>query len=119
MFTDSIDIASCADDITPYIDGVTLGSTVKSLEKIADPSFTLFNYNQMKGNKDKCHVILISQVNVHVNIGTAQRENSKCQKLLGINIDSKLTLEDHISRTCNKASTKLIGLCRISYYMGL
>ena len=41
----------------------------------------------MKGNEGKCHVILSSQDNVHVNIGTAQIENSKSQKLLGINID--------------------------------
>ena len=31
-----------------------------------------FNYNQMKGNEDKCHVMLSSQDSVHVNIGTVQ-----------------------------------------------
>ena len=72
MFTGSIDIASYTDDSTPYVCGVTLNSTVKSLEKIADLLFTWFNYNQMKGNEDKYHVILSSQDNVHVNIGTAQ-----------------------------------------------
>ena len=51
MFTDNIDIASYADDTTPYVSGVTLDSTVKSLEKIADLLFTWFNYNQMKGTK--------------------------------------------------------------------
>ena len=107
MFTDKIDIASYADDTTPYVSGVTLDLTVKSLEKIADLLFTWFSYNQMKGNKDKCHVILSSQDNVHVNIGTAQIENSKCRKLLGINIDSKLTFEDHINRICKNASAKL------------
>ena len=44
-------------------------------------------------------------------------KNSKCQKLLGINIDSKLTFEDHINRICKKASVKLNALSRISYYM--
>ena len=48
----------------------------------------------MKGNKCKCHLMLSSQDSVHVNIGPAQIENSKCQKLLGININSKLTFED-------------------------
>ena len=46
---------------------------------------------------------------MHVNIGTAQIENSKCQKLLGINIDSKLTFED--------PSAKLNALSRISHYI--
>ena len=117
IFKDNIDIASYADDTTPYVSGVTLDSTVKSLEKIAYLLFTWFNYNQMNGNEDKCYVILSSHGNVHVNIGTAQIENSKSQKLLGINIDSKLTFEDHINRICKKASTKLNTLGRISYYM--
>ena len=110
IFTDNIDIAGYADDTTPYVSGVTLISTVESLEKIAHLLFTWFNYNQMKRNKDKCHVILSSQDNVHVNIGTAQIENSKSQKLLGINIDSKFTFEDHINRICKKVSTKLNAL---------
>ena len=71
----------------------------------------------MKGNEDKCHVILSSQDNVHVNIGTTQIENSKYQKLLGFNIDSKLTFEDHINRICKKTSAKLNALSRISYYL--
>ena len=76
-----------------------------------------FNYNQMKGNEDKCHVMLSSQGSVHVNISTVQTENSKYSKLLGINIDSKLTFEGHINRTCKTSSTKLNALSKISYYM--
>ena len=41
----------------------------------------------MKGSEGKCHVLLSSQDNVDVNIGHAQIENSKFQKLLGISID--------------------------------
>ena len=41
----------------------------------------------MKGNEDKCHIILCSQDIVHVNIDTAKIGSSECQKLLGINID--------------------------------
>ena len=62
MFTDNKDRASYDDDATPYVSGVTLDSKVKSLEKVADLLFTWFNYNQMKGNKDKSHVILSSKI---------------------------------------------------------
>ena len=117
MFTCNIDIASYADDTTLYVSGLTVDSTLKSLEKIADILFTWFNYNQMKWNEDKCHVILRSQDNAHVNIGTTQIENSKCQKLLDINIDSKLMFGDHINRICKKASAQLNALGRTSYYM--
>ena len=54
----------------------------------------------------KCHGILSSQDSMHVNIGTAQIENSKFQKF-----------EDHINRICKKASVKLNALSTISYYM--
>ena len=117
MFTDNIDIASYADDTTPYVSEVTLDSTVKSLEKAADLLFTWFNNYLMKINEGKCHVMLSSQDNVHVNISTAQIENRKCQKLLGININSKLTFEDHTNRICKKPIAKLNALNRISYYM--
>ena len=117
MFTDNIDIGSYANDTTPYVSRVTLDSTVKSLEQVADLLLTWFNYNQMKENEDKSHVMLTSQDNVYVSISTAQIENSKCQKLLGINTDSKLTFEDHINRICKKASAKLNALSRISCYM--
>ena len=40
MLIDNIDITSYTDDTTPYVSGVTLDSTVKSLEKVADLLFT-------------------------------------------------------------------------------
>ena len=61
----------------------------------------------MKGDEDKYHVIFSSQDNVHINIGTAKIGNSKCQKLLGINTDAKLTFENHINHICKKTSAKL------------
>ena len=51
--------------------------------------------------------MLSSQDNVHVNIGTSQIENRKCQKILSINIHSKLTFEDPLNCICKKASAKL------------
>ena len=53
---------------------------------------------------------------MRVNIGAAQIENNKCQKFLGIKIDSELTFEDDINRICKKASTKLNAFSSISYY---
>ena len=42
MFTDNIDIASYADDTIPYVNEVTLNSTVKSFEKVTGLLFTWF-----------------------------------------------------------------------------
>ena len=57
------------------------------------------------------------QDSVYVNIGTAQVRNSKSQKLLSINIDSKLTFENHINRICKKARANLNALSGILYYV--
>ena len=66
----------------------------------------------MKGNNDKCHVMLSSQDRLHVNIGT-KIENSKCEKLLVLIL---IQNEGHINQIRKKASPKLNAFSRISYY---
>ena len=41
--------------------------------------------------------------------------NSKCEKLLGLHIDNKLTFEPHIRFLCKKSSQKLNVFARIAY----
>ena len=41
--------------------------------------------------------------------------SSKCEKLLGIKIDSKLTFDSHVKYLCKKASQKLDTLLRVAY----
>ena len=45
----------------------------------------------MKANEEKCHVLLSTDETMRVNIGTSHINNSKCEKLLGINTDCKLS----------------------------
>ena len=71
----------------------------------------------MKGNEDKCHVLIRTKENVCVNIGTTQITNSACEKLLGIKVDSSLNFEDHIGSICKKAGAKLNTLTRIANHM--
>ena len=40
-----------------------------------------------------------------------------CEKLLGINIDCKLSFDDHIGNICKKAGAKLNALTRVAQYM--
>ena len=40
--------------------------------------------------------------------------NSKCEKLLGIHIDNKLTFEPHVRSFCKKAGQKLNVFARIA-----
>ena len=40
--------------------------------------------------------------------------NSKCEKLLGVKFDHKITFDDHISKLCRKASQKIHALARVT-----
>ena len=71
----------------------------------------------MQGNADKCHVLLSTDQKLHVNIGTSQIENSTCEKLLGVNIDSKLSFEKHLNIICGKARAKISALGRVAPFM--
>ena len=57
--------------------------------------------------KQICHLLISSGENVHANIGTSQIKNSDCERLLGTDIDCKLSFEIHFNQICSKARRKL------------
>ena len=72
-------------------------------------------------NSDKCHLLVLGQSSddpVTVRIGHSEVVNSSEDKLLGVQIDNKLSFDNHVSKLCQqKASNKLCALARISPYM--
>ena len=101
------DVANYADDNTPYVSGRNIEEVVVSLEYVSEVIFQWFKDNQFQCNASKCHVLLTMDKQVHVNIGTAQIENTQNEKLLGIAIDSKLSFDKHIQQICSSESAKL------------
>ena len=75
------------------ISGRNIEEVVASLEEVSEVIFQWFRDNQFQGNANKCHVLLNTDKQVQVNIGTAQIENTQNEKLLGIIINSKLSFE--------------------------
>ena len=63
-------------------------------------------------------MFLSTDQKLHVNIATLQIENSKCEKLLGVNIDSKLSFEKHLN-ICGKARAKISALGRVAPFMNI
>ena len=57
--------------------------------------------------------------NVALRIGNFQIENTKREKLLDIQFDSKLSFDCHLSEICKKASRKLYALGRVTRYTNL
>ena len=73
----------------------------------------------MKGNNDKCHLLLSEDESSEIHIEDSIIESNTYEKLRGIKIDSKLRFDDHIQDLCNKANRKLRALARAIPYMNL
>ena len=111
------DIANYADDSTPYLSGKNVEEVLNGLEKVSSNLFQWFAENELKGNAGKCHLLKSSCENVRVNVGTSQIKNSDCERLLGIDINCKLSFENHIKQICSKARAKIKALARIARFL--
>ena len=69
--TSRYDIANYADDNTPYVSGRNIEEVVASLEEVSEVIFQWFRDNQFQGNASKCHCLLSTDKQVHVNEGPA------------------------------------------------
>ena len=67
----------------------------------------------MKPNPVKCHYITSERKDLVITVENNQITNSKCQKLLGIKTDYKLTFNAHIDDICKKAGQKLNILSKV------
>ena len=100
--------------IADYIDDL-----IKSLEEASTVSFQWFDNNLLKSNPDKCHLLINRNDNVTVHVRKCETENSKCEKLLGIKLEWKQNIDDHISNVCKKATGTLNTLARIASFIRL
>ena len=70
----------------------------------------------MKANPGKYHLLLSATEETNtLNIEDVCINISKCEKLLGVNIDSNLTFETHVQSLCKKANQKLNALLRVTW----
>ena len=79
--------------------------------------FTWFQNNSMKANPDRFHLLLTDTDWQRMEKCNEKIENSCCEKLLGMKIDSKLKFKEHVETLCKKASQNINALARISFYM--
>ena len=114
-----VDFASYADDNTIYQSGRTADDVINGLQISAEKLFQWFSDNQMKGNTDKCHLIMSTNNAPKIQVGDSLIKTSNCEKLLGIRIDYKLNFDEHVSSLCKKANSKLRALARTTPYMNI
>ena len=73
----------------------------------------------MKGNTDKCHLLLMENEKNIACINNTQNKNSFFKKLLRVIVDSNLKFDIHVSSLCKKATSMLNPLPRISTCMSV
>ena len=108
------DICNYADDNTLHACDIKLDILMEKLEGAADTALIWFKQNGMKMNSDKCHLLVCGHKYelMIANVGNELIIESSKVKLLGINIDSDLSFNDHLNSICKKASNKLNALSR-------
>ena len=116
LIMNNIDRASYADDNTPFITDDSIEKVITNLENASKILFRWFRNNQMKANPDKCHFLCSSNTEVSLDVENEKIENSNCQKLLGVKLDSKLNFNSKIQGLCRKAGQKLNAISRITSY---
>ena len=70
LIMENIEIASYANDNTPYTTGNSIEEVIQNLQNAAQTLFQWFSDNQMKANPDKCHFICNSNSEVSLTIET-------------------------------------------------
>ena len=119
LFKMRIYVCNYANDTTIYTCDKNLRDITHRLEHDRSVALEWFADNFMKLNADKCHLLVLGQCTnepVTVRIGNSEVVNCPQEKLLGVQIDNKISFDNHVSKLCQKASNKLYALARISAY---
>ena len=113
------DVCNFADDTTPYVCDKDIKNLFLRLEHDSALAIEWFQYNYMKLNTDKCHLLVSGNKYEHtwVKLENQMIWEEKSVKLLGINIDSQLKFDNHVLLICLKAGRKLSALTRIVQYL--
>ena len=65
------------------------------------PLHLCLNVSQrIKANPDKCHLLINENCKKEIMIASNIIENNKCEKLLGIKTNSKLSFKKHVKDFC-------------------
>ena len=110
-----------ADDHTISTASKNMSNLIQTLENILETAVEWFNQNKMILSPDKFQAMLLEKRNENnqscLKINNQKTKTTNCVKLLGINIDSKLNFDSHISDLCNKASMQLYASNRLRAYI--
>ena len=96
-----------------------LQDVTSKLENDAVQLSNWFAQNCVKLNEEKCYLLVFfeKETDISIKVRSSVIKESKEEKLLGVVIDQKLNVKQHVNMVCTKASQKLHALARASAYM--
>ena len=105
-----------ADDNTLSFSHTDLNVIKAQLEHASEIAITWFSKNYMKANPSKFQAICFSKDDnsFDLDICDFSIKTEKCVKLLGIELDNKLSFTQHVTNVCKKAARQVNALYRIS-----
>ena len=113
-------LGNYADDNTPHAVKKNIHTLLSSLENDTSILARWFNDNYFKMNPDKCHLMVTNHgEEASIMVGGQNVKGKESVKLLGVNIDNKLEFNDHVTNICNKVSSKLHALARVSPFISM
>ena len=116
FFVEMSEVCNYADDNSLTVADICIDTIISNLD-------TWFKNNAMLLNKCKCQFMIIEPTRTsrnqkeNINLGNQTMEEISNGKLLGIIIDNKSSMRNHMKHICMKASNKLYTLARISHYL--
>ena len=120
---DTCPLYNYADDNTLGFYHTDIDHLKSQLEDGSKITLDWFDENHMKANISKFQSIIlkprgvIADVEFHVSGYTLKP--LPCVKLLGVQIDERLSFDEHVSSICNRVSQQINALRRISKYLTL
>jgi len=123
MNFENSELHNFADDNTISCSSDTFKDLINNLEIESNKATEWFKVNNMIVNPEKFQSIIIDrkgQTNNPTKLVIDGKEiySENSVTLLGIEIDSKLNFNKHISKLCNKCAGILNALCRIKRFLG-
>ena len=118
LWISNSELLNFADDNTISTAENTIEQLISTLEKETQAAIDWFVSNKMIVNPDKFQAIVVKRNNkmkhsYSLNINQKVINCENCVKLLGVEIDNKLSFEKHISTLVRKASGQLNAISRI------
>ena len=117
FFMKDCKIANYADDNTCYAIANDITDFINILESDTDILLKWFQFNGMKSNNTKFHLIVANKAETSINIENDVIHGKPSVILQGVSIDNSLTFTSHVSTLCKKANQKLHALSRIAKYI--